>query len=213
MSKMCNKCLHYYDDNLDDCPYCNTTYNIKNPFLSVGQEKKNNVKEDSLKVEEKTNVNENFMKFDTMKEINEVKKINVKEESNKNSIIFMDAKIDEEKKEVVKETVKTNKKKASNKKEKINFYSCLALVLSLILLFITVYAAIISFNMIMFIHYAITSFLLILSYRFSLNSKTGYYIGIIASFSMILMIIEKDYTNFIVGIYMFFSSFVNLIKK
>ena len=23
MSKMCQNCLHYYDDNLEECPYCN----------------------------------------------------------------------------------------------------------------------------------------------------------------------------------------------
>lgn len=207
MSKMCNKCLHYYDDNLDKCPYCNKEieYNIKNPFMEL------------------KNDNNSYVNLDSIKEIEEVRKLKTPA-PNEEKIESINGTLKEEKKDDIffvndkKPLVEDKKKETKNnkivkKKEKINIYSYLILVLSFILLFITVLSSVISFNLMVLIHYGITSILLICTYRFSLDSKTGYYIGIISACSMIAMILEKDYTNFIVGIYLFFASFVKLIKK
>ena len=174
MSKICNKCLHYYDDKLDNCPYCSKETNVKNLF-------------------EETEIN---------KDLDD----NVYEENDKKEKLPVENTIEEKKN-------KGNKLIKTKKRNKASLYSYIVLILSLILLFIIALICTISFDLFVFIHYVATSFLLILTYRLSLDSKNGYYLGIFASLSMIFMIIEKDYTNFIVGIYLFFSSFTYLRKK
>lgn len=198
MSKMCIKCLHYYDDDLQVCPYCNKEdkYNVKNPFMEL------------------SNSSNSYLNHENIKEIEEIKKINNKEEDKsikEDNSIFFNNKKDEAKENNEKKVIEKEKKKT--KSTKINIYSYIALILSFILLFIVVLSCTVAFDVILFIHYSITAILLIFAYRLSLDGKTGYYLGVVASFSMILMIIEKDYVDFVVGIYMFFSSFSYLIKK
>jgi len=223
MSKVCDKCSRYFDDSLEKCPYCDdkSAYNVKNMFL----EAENNINFKNTNVINDTN-NMNNDIFDLNKK--EIKEDNTKnqtiiiekdkEDNKKNSIIFMQETKEEVKNNLEKKNEKISKDIVTNKKRKIkkessNMYSYLTLILSFILLFITVLMCTIKFEIFAFIHYVITSFLLILTFRLSLDNKSGYYLGIIASFFMILMIIEKDYTNFIVGIYLFFASFTNLIRK
>ena len=84
----------------------------------------------------------------------------------------------------------------------------------MIILFIIVFSCLYQFDVIILIHYLFTVLALLVSFNFLFrNKQTGYIVSLIASFSMILMLFENDYINFIIGIYVFTYSLIYLIKK
>lgn len=101
-----------------------------------------------------------------------------------------------------------------NKRKNNQLYSYLLLLMAMILLFIIIFSCIQGFDLLPFSHYMFTIISLFIAFNLSYrNIETGYYIGLISSISMIVMVYEGDYISAIIGIYIFASSFRFLIKK
>lgn len=101
-----------------------------------------------------------------------------------------------------------------NKRKNNQLYSYLLLLMAMILLFIIIFSCIQGFILLPFIHYIFTVISLFIAFNLSYrNIEAGYFIGLISSIAMILMVYEGDYISAIIGIYIFASSFRYLIKK
>ena len=173
------------------CSYCNSSYNVENDTND-----NNNVY--NIKNLFITNINE-----DIKNDMNDVF-------SNQNnpSIIFDPNSIKtnkEEKKEI---------KKIVKKKKEDNYFAYLLFILGLIILFIAIFSIIIKCPLIISIHYIITSILLLTSFSLiSRKKEIGKYLSVVTSVLMILMILEKDYISVMMGVIIFVTSFIYIIKK
>ncbi len=209
--KVCGKCGSLYDDNLANCPYCesnyNNSFNIKNLLLNEENQKQNNDIDNNLN----NNLNNNsFDKYEGLNKLNYEHR-----EGPKESIIFEnnDDQIIEEKIEKINK--KNSSLKRRKKKKRINQYFCaLLLIQSMILLFIIILSSINDLNIPVLCHYAITSIVLMISFSLSYrNKELGIILSSLASVSMICMFIEGDTISVVIGVYILVYSFINLIRK
>lgn len=214
-NKICEKCGKPYDNLLDKCPNCNNNeFNINNPFLNYNNEIKeekeqvtNNIIEN--KQEDLKNIEEKKIEDNTSSDISLVDINNIEVNKDNNSSILFTPENSEEEKPKEEKNVVVKKKK--NKEH--NYFAYLLLVEGLILLFITSFGIVINCPIAVIIHYLLTSFsLLIAFYLINKKIKIGYYLAILASLSMVFMINEVDYINFVIGVYLSTTSIINLAK-
>ena len=102
-----------------------------------------------------------------------------------------------------------NKKKKNNK-----FLSYFLLIEAFTLLLIIIFYSLNEFVLIPFIHYVLTSLVMTIAFGLVYRDKEiGCYLAIISAVSMICMLYERDYISSVIGVYLFTSSFVYLIKR
>ena len=135
---------------------------------------------------------------------------------NSNSSIIFDNSLDDDlslKEDIINrrnQSIKNTKKVKKNN----NLYSYSLLVMGMILLFIIIFSSLLEFSLIPFVHYILTVLLLFISFSLVYQEKEiGYYTTMLSSFSMILMICERDFISFLIGLYIFVCSFRYLVKK
>ncbi len=202
--KVCEKCGSKSIESAKFCENCGKSfsaepeYNIKNVFLELSER------------EQEKNKN-----TDIFQDVQEVKKIEVSEK--KESIITEVAKEEnKEEEKIEKEVNKIDKKSTTKKKKKKQnkFLSYLILIEGLALLFIIIFATLEEFIPLVFFHYVITVFIMMIAFGLAYRGKElGYMLSIIASISMIFMLFERDFISVVIGAYLFTSSFVSLVKK